>query len=127
MSDDYLSCISMDNNGDKWIGTISGGVAVYKEAQQTEMPVKAGLLVSPNPVKTTATFSFQLPAATHIYIQLFNTSGQLIQTLYNQTLQKGEHSFTRDRSRHAPGVYYCSMFYNKTRKITKALFLQEAN
>ncbi len=123
LPDNYLSCIVIDNNGDKWIGTINGGVAIFKDSTLTERPITNDFSIYPNPVTTSATFSLELLAATHVTIQLFNESGQLVETFFNQNLAKGKHSFIRRFLKHAKGIYYCSLLYDKIKVITKSIFI----
>lgn len=124
LPDNLVSCIAIDEKGNKWMGTISGGLARYKDDMQQQNPVIANLHIFPNPVKETASFSLQLPFTTQVVIQLFSTSGQLVQTLLNQAVPAGNHTFTRQFSPLPKGLYYCRMRYSETAQLVKKFLVQ---
>ena len=124
LPDDFVSSIAIDEKGNKWIGTISGGLAVYKDGPQQDNPLKAVLHIFPNPVNETASISLQLPFTTTVVLELFNTSGQLLQTLYNRTLPAGRHTFTSRFFRLPKGLYYCKMRYSQTARVIATVVVQ---
>ena len=124
LPDDFVSCIAIDEKGSKWMGTISGGLAVYKDGPQQDDPVTADLKIFPNPINETASISLQLPFATTVVMELLTTSGQLVQTLYNQPLPAGTHTFTRQFSRLPKGLYYCKIRYGQTAQVIATVVVQ---
>ena len=118
LPDDFVSCIAIDENRNKWMGTVNGGLAVYSDAPHENQSL-AGLLIFPNPINETASISFQLPFSTTVVIELYSMGGLLIQTLYNNTLPAGNHKFIRQFSHLSKGIYYCRMRYGQTAQAIK--------
>ena len=121
LPDDFVSCIANDEKGNKWVGTVYGGLAVYNDDSRPQNQVSAELHIFPNPVTETASISFHLPITGKVVIELFSTSGQLVQTLFNQTLLAGSHNISRQFSRLANGVYYCKMRYHQSQQLIKTI------
>jgi len=62
--------------------------------------------VFPNPVSSTATFSYVLPSATQVSISIFNISGQLVQyILHDVEHSAGEYTQPIDVAGLNPGIY----------------------
>ena len=62
----------------------------------------------PNPFNPSTTIAFSIPKASNVTVQIYNSLGQLVSTLVNQTLSSGNHSYVFDASALSSGVY----FYN---------------
>ena len=120
LPDDFVSCIAIDEKGNKWMGTVNGGLVLYGIPQQQNQYLSE-LRIFPNPIIETASISFQLPIATTVVIDLYSASGQLVQSLYNQTLPAGSHKFTWRFSRLPKGVYYCRMRYGENAQLIKKI------
>ncbi len=68
----------------------------------------------PNPFNPTTVISFQLPAASHVDLKVYNTTGQLVKTLATGDLEPGAHSVSwngsNDLDRHVTsGVYFYTL------------------
>ncbi|HEY3296555.1 MAG TPA: C25 family cysteine peptidase [bacterium] len=59
----------------------------------------------PNPFNPTTQISFSLPKATHVQLRIYNTLGQLVTTLLDETQQAGVHAVTWDAHGASTGVY----------------------
>lgn len=76
----------------------------------------------PNPFNPITNINFTLPHSEHIKIEIFNTIGQLIEVLVNETFNEGTHSLKFNAKNLPSGVYYYRMvFSNKI--ITKQMIL----
>jgi len=76
---------------------------------------------SPNPFNPSTTISFTLTKAGKTTVDVFNVSGQKIDTILNASLSAGSHSVTWDASRFSAGVYFYTIQSGKflgTRKMT---------
>ena len=62
--------------------------------------------ILPNPVSNRGLVSFSLPAATHISLKLYNTLGQLVETVYDGCKPAGVHESTLDTSGLPQGTYF---------------------
>ncbi len=94
-----------------------GGIAVEEEAQAAFAVAQN----SPNPFNPTTSISFTLPAADHVTVEIYNVSGQKVETLANNFLDAGKHSVVWDASGLSNGVYFYTVEsgdFSKTMKMT---------
>ena len=59
----------------------------------------------PNPFNPTTTIKFALPVESRVKINVFNSLGQLVETLVDKEMESGYHEVNFDASRLASGVY----------------------
>lgn len=59
----------------------------------------------PNPFNPSTTISYSVPENQEVTLNVFNTNGQLVKTLVNGTVERGEHKVVFDASNLASGVY----------------------
>jgi serine protease len=59
----------------------------------------------PNPFNPITTIKFDLPYATQVRLDIFNILGQRVETVVDEVLQAGPHSFTWDGGQMASGIY----------------------
>lgn len=79
----------------------------------------------PNPFNPTTTIRYQVPKSSHVRIDIFNTTGQLIRTLVNGKVQTGFHTALWDGRNESgvpvvSGIYYYRLVtdgFMKTRKM----------
>jgi hypothetical protein len=64
--------------------------------------------IAPNPFESTITIEIILEQNTPVTLQIFDLSGQVIETLTEQQ-QTGKHTMAMDLTRLKPGVYFCSV------------------
>jgi len=60
----------------------------------------------PNPFNPITEIRFSLPEASDVCLEIFNIMGQRVQTLVNEPLEAGYHSYTWDASSYASGIYF---------------------
>jgi hypothetical protein len=60
---------------------------------------------SPNPFNPSTTLSFELRAASHVSLKVYDTAGRLVATLTDGLMLAGTHRATFDGSRLASGIY----------------------
>jgi hypothetical protein len=69
-------------------------------------PIKFSLEQNyPNPFNPTTTIKFALPVESKVKINVYNSIGQLVETLVNKEMESGYHEINFDASRLASGVY----------------------
>jgi hypothetical protein len=76
---------------------------------------------SPNPFNLSTTISFTLARAGKVTVEIFNISGQKVETLIDRTMDEGLHSVSWNASKHSAGVYFYTVKsgnYSKTMKMT---------
>jgi flagellar hook assembly protein FlgD len=92
------------------VGVTDAAPAVFSVAQN-----------SPNPFNPSTTISFALAKAGKVTVDIFNVSGQKVDTLVNTTMNAGNHSVTWNASKNSAGVYFYTVKsgnYSKTMKMT---------
>ena len=102
--------------------TYSDGAAV----KQTVITLKAQSIISsvlrsvlpgtfqlaqnfPNPFNPSTMISYQLPAASHIALKVFDMLGNEVATLVNETKEAGSYSATFDGSKLSSGIYFYTL------------------
>lgn len=91
--------IQIDLDGTK---TESGVVVVEINSQVTEYSLKQNY---PNPFNPSTTIQFSLPIESKVKIIVYNSQGQLIETLVDGEMESGYHEVNFNASRLASGVY----------------------
>jgi hypothetical protein len=73
----------------------------------SELPHKLQLLQNyPNPFNPSTTIRYGLPSRSHVTLTVFNTLGQQVATLMNDTQEAGYHDVRFDGGGLASGVYF---------------------
>lgn len=71
-----------------------------------EAPVAFSLAEAyPNPFNPSTTIAYSVPETQNVTLSVFNTNGQLVQTLVNGMVERGEHKVVFDASSLSSGVY----------------------
>jgi hypothetical protein len=60
----------------------------------------------PNPFNPTTTIAYGLPDRSHVTVTIYNTKGQIIQVLVDETKGAGYHTIQWDASRVGSGIYF---------------------
>lgn len=74
---------------------------------ETETPTSFVLYQNyPNPFNPTTTIKFSLPTSDYVSINIYNTIGQLVETLANKNFQSGYHTLDFNASNLPSGIYF---------------------
>jgi ligand-binding sensor domain-containing protein len=124
LPDNFVYTIALDQNGNKWIGTVAGGLAVYKQGgivvSDTVLQVRdQSFTVYPNPVKSTATISYSITEKERVSICIFNSGGRAVEILQDRMVEKGSHILIWNAGKFPPGIYFCSITTGKKRHTKK--------
>jgi hypothetical protein len=92
----------------------SSGVWKRPLSEITSVPKATGLLPKdygleqnyPNPFNPSTTIRYGLPTRSHVALTVYNTLGQLVASLVNETEEAGSHEVRFDGSVLASGVYF---------------------
>lgn len=118
LAGNYNSLVTSDNDSDDRTEVIIGTnytVVEFEgpyygnpvEEEFSFRPADARLFQNyPNPVRTTATISYVLPESGDVKLEVYNTSGQLVETLVNVRQKAGTHSVEWDAEALASGVFF---------------------
>jgi len=74
----------------------------------------------PNPFNPTTSIEYELPQPAHVRLVIYNTQGQLVETLINEQLPAGKYSVTWDGGNLPSGAYIYQLqtdAYTKTKKM----------
>ena len=75
--------------------------------KEKKMPEEIGLLKNyPNPFNPTTSIAFNLAEATHVKIDIYNSTGQLVNSLLDKNMAAGNHSIEWNASDMASGIYF---------------------
>jgi hypothetical protein len=132
LPDDYVSTVAIDSRGNKWIGTISGGMAVYRTGGvATSVEGRSGstnhnnqLWNYPNPVSVATTIQWQIPVSGLATVGIYTLAGEQVETLYNDYAQSGLHMSTWQPHHLPNGLYMCCVSWSGGRTISSILVQQ---
>ena len=114
LPDAVVTAIAVDGYGNKWIGTLGGGVAVFREggvATTREAPVEAPQDVArldnyPNPYRGATQVRFRLATAGVVSLRVYDVLGREVAVLVDAYRPAGTHEVTFDASGLPAGVYF---------------------
>jgi len=105
---------------------LSDGIPLEISNQATTLPDQFLLLQNyPNPFNPVTSIQYKIPHTTHVTLAIYNSLGQVVQTMVNTTQSAGEYSFqwqgNDQTGKHvASGMYFYRIQagdYTKTRKM----------
>ena len=77
----------------------------------------------PNPFNPTTAIEYRLSGTSHVTLTVYNTLGQKVKELVNQTQQAGSHRVTFDADGLASGVYIYRLTLNNRVSLTRKMLL----
>jgi hypothetical protein len=78
----------------------------------------------PNPFNPTTTIKFALPVDSNVKINVYNSLGQLVETLVDGEMQSGYHEVIFNASRYSSGVYLYQLQAGEYVSVKKMLLLK---
>jgi hypothetical protein len=78
----------------------------------------------PNPLNLSTIISFTLVKAGKVTIDIYNSSGQKVDTLVNTTMSAGNHSVTWNASKFSAGAYFYTVKSGEYSKTMKMILLK---
>jgi hypothetical protein len=96
-------------SGGTILRTTSGGVTAVS-GEVGGVPAEYVLLQNyPNPFNPSTAISYQLPAASHVRLTVYDLLGREVTTLVNEVKRPGSYTVEFDGSNLATGVYFCRL------------------
>jgi hypothetical protein len=80
--------------------------------------------ISPNPFNPTTALSYELRAASHVFLKVYDASGRMITTLVDGWREAGVHEVTFDGSKLASGMYLYRLQVGGETKTGKMMLLK---
>jgi hypothetical protein len=102
-------------------GNVITSVASDKAGVPTEFALNQNY---PNPFNPTTTVEYALPQASEVVVSIFNTNGQLIQTINAGYQDAGYHKVTWDASSASAGLYFLQFKAGNFSKMIKMTLLK---
>jgi hypothetical protein len=92
----------------------------------TGIPARLALVVTPNPMNLTSNVKFALPNSGRTSIRVYNTQGQMVETLVDGNIAAGEHNVHWDGTNHVgnkvtSGIYFFKLETGKGSVISKVV------
>ena len=78
----------------------------------------------PNPFNPTTNIQFELPHSGYTTLKIYNSLGQLVQTLADSFLSAGNHLYNFDANNHASGVYFYQLRFGNEIMTRKMILLK---
>ena len=78
----------------------------------------------PNPFNPSTTFEFALPTPSHVNLTVFNVLGQKVETVINENLGAGVHSYDWYASAVSSGVYFYRLTTDENTETRKMMLLK---
>jgi hypothetical protein len=131
-----LSTVDMCVSGGRmFTANEEGGLNIHNliavaNDDETQIPVFSFALSNyPNPFNPETTISYTLPAKGQVCLEIFNSKGQLVKRLLNESQPKGKHSLTwngKDNNGNnvASGLYLCRITSTGKHESRKMLLLK---
>lgn len=97
----------------------------YVESKKEEKPFTYELFTNfPNPFNPTTTIRYSLPKTIQVRINIYNSCGQLIDTLVNGIQAYGQYTITWDASDQASGLYFYSLETEDFKDVKKMILVR---
>ncbi len=132
LPDEKIYSIAIDSHGNKWIGTMTAGVAVMPvsslslcDSGQASKPdafrVYPGF---PNPFNSEMRIRYDMPYASHLNVDVFDVSGRHVKTLFNALQLRGTHHLQFNAGKWTTGVYWVRFRSDRHSKTVKCLYIK---
>ena len=99
----YYRLKQIDYNG---VSTYSNEVEVFSSFVPDDLVLDQNY---PNPFNPSTKISFGLPQKSNVVLRVFNSLGEQVAQLANESLEAGTHSYNFDASKLTSGIYIYSL------------------
>jgi hypothetical protein len=136
LPDNFINAIAIDKQGNKWIGTDGGGLAVYREGgviippvevkeKSNEIPTNFALYQNyPNPFNPSTTIEFDIPERTSVKLIIYDILGREVEILVDKELEPGKYKLNFNATDLPSGVYFYTLKTPKFTKTNKMLLIK---
>ena len=78
----------------------------------------------PNPFNPTTQLNFNVPVSDYIQINIYNASGNIVDTLYDGYIQSGEHTLDWVAKDLSSGVYFIKSVFQSDVVVKKVILIK---
>jgi hypothetical protein len=122
--------VKMLETGEVLVGSLYGSLYSVRfdvgteEAPERPAPAPRALTLTafPNPFNPTTSLQFELATAERVTLAVYDLTGRLVETLADQVLTAGPHSWAWNAERFASGIYFARL-QTATQAVTAKLML----
>jgi len=108
-----------------WRRMSSDIVTSVEESFSDEIPSSFSLEQNyPNPFNPTTMIEFSIPTSSRVTVRIYNSLGQIMETLVNQDLPPGQHSVRWDATGYASDVYFYGIHAGSFSAMKKLVLLK---
>jgi hypothetical protein len=91
----------------------------------TNLPIEFALLpIYPNPSNAVAIIEYWLPSNSYVKVDIYNISGQNIETLVSGSKDAGKYKVSWDAAAYPSGVYFCRMQTREFNQLGKLMLIK---
>jgi len=83
-----------------------------------------GEIIYPNPFNNTINIQFDLPASGNVMLIVYNSSGQLVASLVNETLNEGIHTYQWNAENYSNGIYFYKLHIDNQVSTKKIILIK---
>lgn len=130
----------IDTDGDDYYDKVAYGTSdsnleygipriylLYSDLQSSEdylLKKNYTLLIYPNPISNTGKIKFDYPISNYVSLRIYNMKGQLVQSVFNGNIKKGENEFLIHTNMLPNGVYLIKAQLNQQYLVKKIIKLK---
>jgi len=120
-----VAVTAIDKKGLSVADTFKVDILTSLDNLKQQIPERFGLAQNyPNPFNPVTTIKYQLPKNTDVMLRIYNSLGQEIATLVNQSQPAGYYSVNWNAGNQASGVYFYKIEAESFRQVRKMLLIR---
>ena len=121
----FISKTSITFQENDFLGSTRNPMEIRFEGSAPGVPTTLNLEQNyPNPFNPTTNISYSIPQDGHVTLQIFNTRGQLVETLIDQHQKAASYNVSWDAEGQSSGIYFYKMSFGDRAEIKKCILLK---
>jgi hypothetical protein len=121
----FISETSITFQENDFLGSTRSPMEIRFEGTTPGVPTTLNLGQNyPNPFNPTTNISYSIPQDGHVMLQIFNTRGQLVETLMDQHQKAASYTVSWDAEGQSSGIYFYKMSFGDRAEIKKCILLK---
>ena len=102
-------------------------VELGDESLDNESPLVSGFAIGdpyPNPFNPITQLNLNIPVSSDVEINIYDIKGNMIESLYNDYIQSGEHTLEWNASHQSSGIYFIKIKYQDSAILKKVILIK---